>query len=69
MTGKNEIDKRHVAPLSKVQNGLYVECIAHQGEPCYNIPYLYTFDGSLDAERLCRAVESAVAVHPTLFNA
>ncbi len=62
------MDKRHVAPLSKVQNGLYVECVAHQGEPCYNIPYLYTFDGSLNAERLCRAVESAVAVHPTLFT-
>ena len=57
-----------IAPLSKVQYGLYVECVAHQGEACYNIPYLYTLDGSLDADRLCRAVETAVAAHPTLFT-
>ncbi len=56
------------APLTKVQMGLYVECIAHQGEACYNIPYLYTFDGSLDANRLCQAIQSAVAAHPTLFT-
>ena len=56
------------APLSKVQYGLYVECVAHQGEACYNIPYLYTLDGSLDGERLCRAIEAAVTMHPTLFT-
>ena len=57
-----------IAPLSKVQYGLYAECVAHQGEACYNIPYLYILDGSLDAERLCKAVEAAVAAHPTLFT-
>ena len=57
-----------VAPLSKTQYGLYAECIAHQGEACYNIPYLYTLDGSLDGEKLCRAIEAAVAAHPTLFT-
>ena len=56
------------APLTKTQHGLYVECVAHQGEPCYNIPYLYTLDGSLDGERLKRAIEAAVAAHPTLFT-
>ena len=56
------------APLSKVQYGLYVECVAHQGEACYNLPYLYVLDGSLDEDRLCRAIESAVAAHPTLFT-
>ena len=55
-------------PLTKTQYGLYVECMAHQGEACYNIPYLYTIDGSLDEERLCRAVQKAVAAHPTLFT-
>ena len=29
------------APLTKTQYGLYAECVNHQGEPCYNIPYLY----------------------------
>ena len=57
-----------IAPLSKVQYGLYVECVAHQGEACYNLPYLYVLDGSLDEDRLCRAIESAVAAHPTLFT-
>ena len=56
------------APLTKTQYGLYVECMARQGEACYNIPYLYTLDGSLDGERLCRAVQAAVAAHPTLFT-
>ncbi len=56
------------APLSKVQYGLYVECVAHQGEACYNLPYLYVLDGSLDGEKLCRAIEAAVAAHPTLFT-
>ena len=56
------------APLSKTQYGLYAECVAHQGEACYNIPYLYTLAGSLDGEKLCRAIEAAVAAHPTLFT-
>ena len=56
------------APLTKTQYGLYAECMAHQGEVCYNIPYLYTFDGSLDEQRLCQAIEAAVMAHPTLFT-
>ena len=56
------------APLTKTQYGLYAECIAHQGEACYNIPYLYTLDGSLNGERLCKAIEAAVKAHPTLFT-
>ena len=57
-----------IAPLSKTQYGLYAECIAHQGEVCYNIPYLYTLDGSLDEDQLRKAIEAAVAAHPTLFT-
>ena len=55
-------------PLSKTQYGLYVECVNHQGEVCYNLPYIYILDGSLDGDRLCRAIEAAVAAHPTLFT-
>ena len=57
---------KKAAPLTKTQYGLYVECMAHQGEACYNIPYLYTLDGSLDEQRLCQAIEAAVTAHPTL---
>ena len=56
------------APLSKPQYGLYVECMAHQGELCYNLPILFTLDGALDGERLRHAIETAVANHPTLFT-
>ena len=56
------------APLSKTQYGIYAECMAHDGEPCYNIPYLYIMDGALDGEQLRRAVETAVKAHPTLFT-
>ena len=56
------------APLSKVQYGLYVECVAHQGEACYNLPYLYVLDGTLDEEQLRKAIGTAVAAHPTLFT-
>ena len=57
-----------MAPLSKTQYGLYVECVRNAGEACYNIPYCYVLDGSLDEGRLCQAVEAAVAAHPTLFT-
>jgi amino acid adenylation domain-containing protein len=57
-----------LALLSKVQYGIYAECITHRGEACYNLPYLYVLDGSLDEEKLKTAVESAVAAHPTLFT-
>jgi len=56
------------APLSKVQYGIYAECIAHQGEICYNLPYLFVLDGSLDEEKLKNAIETVVAAHPTLFT-
>ena len=55
-------------PLSKTQYGIYAECVGHDGEPRYNLPYVYVLDASLDAERLCRAIEAAVMAHPTLFT-
>ena len=56
------------APLTKSQYGIYAECIAHQGEVCYQITYLYTLDGGMDEQKLKAAIESAVAAHPTLFT-
>ena len=57
-----------IAPLSKTQYGIYVECVNHSGEICYNLPFLYTLDKSLDTNRLCKAIETVVAAHPTLFT-
>ena len=56
------------APLSKVQYGIYAECVGHIGEICYNLPYLYQLERGLDGERLRHAVETAVKAHPTLFT-
>ena len=56
------------APLSQSQKGLYVECMSHVGEVCYNLPYIYVLDHSLDSDRLCRAIATAVMAHPTLFT-
>ena len=56
------------APLLQSQYGLYVECMDHIGEIYYNLPYLYILDRNLDGERLRHAIESAVAVHKTLFT-
>ena len=56
------------APLSKVQYGIYAECVGYEGEARYNLPYLFIFDGGLDGDRLVHAVETAVAAHPTLFT-
>ena len=56
------------APLTKAQYGLYAECAEHQGEICYNIPFIYVLDGGLDEARLKAAIEATVAAHPTLFT-
>ena len=56
------------APLTKTQYGIYAECIGYEGEARYNLPYLYVLDASLDGERLARAIQVAVAAHPTLFT-
>ena len=58
----------HSAPLTQSQYALYVDCISHEGEPRYNLPYIYILHRSIDAERLCAAVEAAIVAHPTLFT-
>ena len=59
---------KHSAPLSKSQYGIYVECVSHNGEPYYNLPYVYELDLSLDGERLLAAIKKAFLAHPTLFT-
>ena len=59
---------KQISPLSKVQYGIYVECAGRIGEICYNLPYLYELDKSLDEERLRTSVIDTVEAHPTLFT-
>ena len=57
-----------IAPLSRSQYGIYAECVSHENEVFYNLPYLFVFDGSIDADRLCRAIETTIKAHPTFFT-
>ena len=50
-------------PLSQTQMGIYAESMARQGEAAYNNPVLLKLDGSVDEERLARAIEQAVEAH------
>lgn len=59
---------KQTAPLSKSQYGIYAECMAHQGEICYNLPYIYILDGALNASRLLTAIATAFRAHPALFT-
>ena len=58
---------KRIAALTKSQYGIYVECASHTGEPCYNLPYIYELDPSLDGQRLLESIETAFKSHPTLF--
>ena len=48
--------------------GIYAECVQHENEVYYNLPFLYVFDGSIDADRLCRAIEMTIQAHPVFFT-
>ena len=51
-------------PLSKTQEGVYVECVSRPGTTTYNIPILLRLDDSLDEEKLKAALVAAVNAHP-----
>ena len=51
-------------PLSKTQEGVYVECVASPSTCKYNIPILLEIDTALDEGRLKSAIVSAVNAHP-----
>ncbi len=59
---------KNTAPLSQSQLGIYVECMEHENEVFYNLPFFFVFDGSLDADRLCRAIETTIKAHPVFFT-
>ena len=51
-------------PLSKTQEGIYVECIAQPNSTVYNIPILLEIDRALDIDKLRSAIVAAVNAHP-----
>ena len=55
-------------PLTKMQEGIYVECIAAPDATMYNVPTLLKIDGGLDLQRLKNAIASAVNAHPYIMT-
>ncbi len=51
-------------PLSKTQEGVYVECIAKPDTTVYNIPVLLEIGADLDLGKLKAAIAAAVNAHP-----
>lgn len=54
-------------PVTKTQQGIFVECMNHRGEPIYHIPRLLRLPKEIDTKRLCAALEKSVYAHPGLF--
>ena len=53
-------------PLTKLQEGIFVECTTRPGTTVYNIPLLLKLDPSVDLDRLEQAVCKVVDAHPYL---
>ncbi len=55
-------------PLTKTQEGIFVESIAHPNSTIYNIPMLLKISDSLDEQKLIGAVADAVNAHPYIMS-
>lgn len=60
------MDKRRTAPLSKSQEGIYVECMSNPQSTMYNVPFLIEFGPDGDRERLRTAIQKVIDAYPTL---
>jgi len=54
-------------PLSQSQTGIFIESINRKGEIAYNNPFLLRISSNVDANRLAKACETALAAHPNIF--
>ena len=57
---------RDLYPLSSVQQGVYVECLANPNSTAYNIPLLLKLDQTVDLARLQTALTAVIDAHPYL---
>ncbi|MBE6133679.1 MAG: amino acid adenylation domain-containing protein [Erysipelotrichaceae bacterium] len=53
-------------PLSKTQEGIFVECVSKANSTNYNIPYLFKLDKNIDLNKLKQALIKVVDAHPYL---
>ena len=59
-------EKRADYPLTKLQEGVFVECTTHPGTTVYNIPLLLKLDPSVDTAKLEKALTAVIDAHPYL---
>ncbi len=57
---------RRSVPLSSSQFGVYADSMKHPGSTLYNIPLIFAFPKSFDADRLQDSVEKVLRAHPYL---
>ena len=50
-------------PISKTQEGIFVECAAHPGTTNYNIPILFKMPADTDVDKLQRALGEVIDAH------
>jgi len=65
--GEEEIEEvKGPYPLTKTQQGIFVEMMAHPKSTIYNIPLLYKLDKGIDLDALEKAIVKAIDNHPAL---
>ena len=53
-------------PLTKTQEGIFVEMMAHPSSTIYNIPILYRLDPRVDLDKLEASVKKAIDLHASI---
>lgn len=62
-------EKRDKYPLTKTQEGIFVECISRPETTAYNIPFLFKLDRKIDVSRLCEAIKATLSAHRYVMSA
>lgn len=65
---QKEIIRKASYTLSKTQLGVYADSMKEKGNTSYNIPMLYVFPMSFDAEKLADSVKKVILAHPYVFT-
>lgn len=63
-TSATKITVKDDYPLTKNQEGIFVECTAHPDSTVYNIPILLEISDDIDTRKLARSIVDTVNAHP-----
>lgn len=69
ITSSSQIEKSKIYQdyaLSKVQEGIFVECVANSNSTIYNIPVLFEIDKKIDLNKLKESINNMIEAHPFL---